>query len=243
MLKYKFASISCKLFFTLKLNSTKSVLKQMIQLNQINVQSVTSRAFRFVFLAATGLVVALSAVCAFTHMNSLVLFQRPGELEALPAMRALPRPLAGVAQHVVLQVRRVLVSLSASLAGEGTFARVHALVSLHVPDLREGFPAHLAAERTLSGVYAQVAPQHLRPCKSLVTKGARDLHPGSLVVPLMLFQVKHVDERLAADGTQVLALTCMIAFVSSEEAGVYETFPTQVTLVGALHGMVADMDG
>lgn len=195
------------------------------------------------FLSATGLVIAPSAVSTFTHMNSLMLLQRPGKLKALPTMRALPRPLAGMAKHVVLQVRRVLVSLSASLAGERTFACVHALMSLHVTDLREGFPAHLAAERTLSGMYAQVAPQHLRPCKSLVTNSAWDLHPGSVVVSLMLFQIKHVNERLAADGTQILPLTCVITFVSSKEAGVYETSPTKVTLVGSFHGMIAYVDG
>lgn len=137
----------------------------------------------------------------------------------------------------------MLVSLSTSFTGERPLARVHALMSLHVPDLREGFSANLAAERTFSGVYAQVAPQHLWSRKRLVTQGARDLEPGSLVVTLVLLQVEHIDEGLAADGTQVLALACMITFVSPEEAGIDETLPALVTLIRALHGMVADMDG
>lgn len=169
--------------------------------------------------------------------------KRPSELEALPAMRALPRPLARVAEHVVLQVRRVLVRLPASFTGKRPLARVHTLMSLHVPNLRECFSADLAAEWTFSSVYAQVAPQHLRSRKRLVAKGARDLDPRSLMVALVLFQVEHVDEGLAADGAQILALTCMITFVSSKEAGVDEALPALITLIRALHGMVADVNG
>lgn len=189
------------------------------------------------------MVVGPSAIASFAQVNPLMLLQRPSELEAPPAMRALPRPLTRVAEHVVLQVRRVLVSLSTSFTGERPLTRVHSLVSLHVPNLREGFSANLAAEWTFSCVYAQVAPQHLWSRKCLVTKGAWDLEPGSLVVALVLLQVEHVDEGLAAYGTQVLALACMITFVSPKEAGIDETLPALVTLVRALHGMVADVDG
>lgn len=172
-----------------------------------------------------------------------MLLKRPSELEAPPAMRALPRPLVCVAEHVVLQVRRVLVRLPTSFTGEWPLPRMHALMSLHVPNLRECFSADLTAEWTFSGVYAQMAPQHLRSRKRLVTKGAWDLESGSLMVALVLFQVEHVDEGLAADGAQMLALTCMITFVSSKEAGIDEALPALITLIRALHGMVADVNG
>lgn len=161
----------------------------MCQLIIVKLQDayIQLRAFGFWFHAATCLVVAPSTISSFTQVSSLMFLKRPSELEALSAMRALPRPLARVAEHVVLQVRRVLVRLPTSFTGEWPFARVHALMSLHVPNLRECFSADLAAEWTFSGVYAQVAPQHLRSRKRLVTKGARDLDPRSLMVALVLF--------------------------------------------------------
>lgn len=114
-------------------------------------------------------------------------------------------------------------------------------MSLHIPNLRKSLSAYFTTEWPLSGVYTQVASQHLWSSERLVAKGARDLKSGSFMIALVLFQVEHVDERLAADGAQILALACMVAFVSSEQAGVDETLPTLAALVRSLHGMVADV--
>lgn len=119
-------------------------------------------------------------------MRPLMLLQGSRELEALSAMGALPRPLARMAQHVVLQVRRVLISLSASFASKRSFTSVHALMSLHVPNLRKSLSAYFTTEWPLSGVYTQVASQHLWSRECLVAKGARYLESGSFMIALVL---------------------------------------------------------
>lgn len=69
------------------------------------------------------------------QVRLLVLLQWPLELEAFAALRAPPRPLACVVQHVVLQVRRVLVGLPALGTDIRPLSRVHTLVPLHVANL------------------------------------------------------------------------------------------------------------
>lgn len=165
----------------------------------------------------------------------LVLLQWPLELEAFAALRAPPWPLACMVQHVVLQVGRVFVGLPALCTDIRTLSRVHALVPLHVANLREGFAADLAAKWPLSCMDAEMAAQHFWSCKRLVAQPARDAHAWLLMVALVLFQVKHVHKGLATYSAQVLALTHVIALVPPEEAGVDEALAAHVAHVGARH--------
>lgn len=88
---------------------------------------------------------------------------------------------------------------------------------------------------------AEMAAQHLGPCKRLVAQPARDTHAWLLVVALVLFQVEHVHEGLATYGAQVLALAHVIALVSPKQAGVDEALAAQVAHVGARHRVVSDV--
>lgn len=140
---------------------------------------------------------------------------------------------------MVLQVGRVLKGLVAHLAGERPLPSVNTLVPPQVAQLSEGLAALLTLEGLFTGVDAHVASQSLRASEDFVTDLAGHLLFGLAVYALVLLEVKHVHERLAAQGAEVLAFAHMVAHVPLQHGQVDEALAALGAVVGPLHCVVA----
>lgn len=170
------------------------------------------------------------------HVQLLMLLEKARDGESLPACVTCPGLLASMSPFMDVQMGRQLVRLPTYVTAEWALVGVQPNVDLQIPHLREGLFTYGAPVGSLSGVDPQVNPQAVLARELLLANGAWDLGFGHMVL-LVPLQVGQIDKGLSALGTEILAVTDVVAHVSLQQAGDEESLPATLTHVRAISGV------